>query len=180
METAVARVAHTLRGLDGKEALALDRQIQRIAGLLQGPLGKAEPVPSQQPEIVHGPAELRIERVGPQQHRAEILPLRTISRCLRIGKIARSGVHCLRSRHQSCHRRVVTAVHGAKRCTRGAEAARTRLEKSWAEPGGDGQRRSEGLTSMAIPGESWANPNWGPYFRPSHTIITANRCSPKR
>ncbi len=106
-----------MRRLHHEESLALNGQIERIAGLLQRALRHAQPVAAQQAVVVHRLAQLRVQRVRPQQHRAEELPLGAVARRLRIGQIGRRRVQSLGARHQPRHRRIVSAVHRQVSCS---------------------------------------------------------------
>ena len=111
MKTAIARVAQAIGRLHREEPLALDGQIERIPGLLQRTLGHAQPVAAQQAIVVHCLAQLRISRIGPQQHGTEILPLGAIARGLGIGQVRGGRIKRLGARHQPGHRCIVSAVH---------------------------------------------------------------------
>jgi hypothetical protein len=98
-------------GLNLKESLALDGQIEGIAGLLNRALRHAQPVAAQQAVVVHRLAQLRVQGVGPQQHGAEVLALGPVAGSLRIGQIGGRRIQGLGSRHQPGHRRIISAVH---------------------------------------------------------------------
>ena len=114
LKAAVPRVADALRRLDHEEPLALNGQVERVAGLLERTLRHAQPVAAEQAVIVYRLAQLRVQRVGPQQHGAKELALGAIPRRLRIGQVGRRRVQRLGSRHQARHRRIVAAVHTGK------------------------------------------------------------------
>ena len=101
----------TVRSLYLEESITLDREIQRIAGMLQSALRHTQPVAAQHAVVVDRLAELGIMRARPQNNRAEKLSLSPVSRRLGIGKIRCGRVEGLRARNQTAHGRVVTTVH---------------------------------------------------------------------
>jgi hypothetical protein len=56
MKAAIPRIPDAVGRLDREKTLAFDRQIERIAGLLQLTLGQVQLVPAKQSIVVHSPS----------------------------------------------------------------------------------------------------------------------------
>ena len=111
MKAAIPRQAHAIRCLNLKESLSLNRQIERVARLVERALPHVQHVAAQQAKVVHCMPELRVQRILAQECRAKVLALRTVSRCLRVRQVARRSIERLRARHQSRQCCVVPTAH---------------------------------------------------------------------
>ena len=111
METPVPCKARTVHSLYLEESITLDREIQRIASMLESALRQTQPMAAKHAVVFDRLAELVIMRALPQNNRAEKLSLSPVSRRLGIGKIRCGRVEGLRARNQTAHGRVVTTVH---------------------------------------------------------------------
>ena len=114
-EGAVAGVADAVGSLYGEESLALQGEIEWVAGDSELALAEIEPIAAEDAEAVYrlaylrGGGEVLVESSG--EHSAEVVALgaKAVGACVR--QIVGGRVECLRAREQGGICRVESAVH---------------------------------------------------------------------
>ncbi len=114
-EGSVAGVADAVRGLDGEEPLALQGEVEGIAGGLEFSLSEVEAIAAEDPEAVDGLSDLRcgfgILIEAPGENAAEVVALGAEACGSGVGEVVGCGVERLSARQESCICCVESAVH---------------------------------------------------------------------